>query len=136
MRIDQVRKMMKRLLRLFAFLLTAYIVYRILAENLRPTRVRIDERPASVPPSRESTPVPEPTETPLHTPIEDAVRLNVNQADATALTELPGVGPTLAERILAHRQEIGQFTSLDDLTQVQGIGPVLAERLGPFVVFH
>ena len=48
--------------------------------------------------------------------------MNLNQADVTELEELPGVGPVLAERIVAHRDANGPFGSLEDLLDVPGIG--------------
>jgi competence protein ComEA len=46
----------------------------------------------------------------------------INQADASALEELPGVGPVLAERIVAHREANGAFEVVEDLLDVPGIG--------------
>jgi competence protein ComEA len=48
--------------------------------------------------------------------------IRINQADATALEELPGVGPVLAERIVAHREANGPFEAVEDLLEVPGIG--------------
>lgn len=48
--------------------------------------------------------------------------IHVNQADATELEDLPGVGPVLAERIIAHRDDNGPFGSIEDLLDVPGIG--------------
>lgn len=59
----------------------------------------------------------------------------VNEATAEELQRLPGVGPALAARILAHRQEHGPFRTLEDLDAVSGIGPALIERIGPLVRF-
>ena len=49
--------------------------------------------------------------------------VDLNAADAAALDALPGIGPVLAERIVAHREEVGPFGSVDDLESVSGIGP-------------
>ncbi|WP_407317341.1 ComEA family DNA-binding protein [Isoptericola halotolerans] len=49
----------------------------------------------------------------------------LNTADAAELTSLPGVGPVIAERIVAWRDENGPFTRVDELTEVSGIGPAL-----------
>jgi competence protein ComEA len=49
-------------------------------------------------------------------------RISINSASATELLELPGVGPVLAERIVAFREQNGPFTSLDGLLEVSGIG--------------
>ncbi|KGM02387.1 ComEA family DNA-binding protein [Cellulomonas cellasea] len=59
--------------------------------------------------------------------------LDLNTADAGALDELPGIGPVLAGRIVAWREEHGRFRSLDELADVEGIGPALLERLTPMV---
>lgn len=48
--------------------------------------------------------------------------VDLNTADATALETLPGIGPALAERILAWRDEHGGFRSVEDLLEVSGIG--------------
>lgn len=48
--------------------------------------------------------------------------IRINQADAAALEELPGVGPVLAERIIAHREANGPFAQVEDLLEVPGIG--------------
>ena len=49
--------------------------------------------------------------------------VDLNAADVVALDALPGIGPVLAERIVAHREEVGPFGSVEDLESVSGIGP-------------
>jgi competence protein ComEA len=49
-------------------------------------------------------------------------RVHLNTADAADLEELPGVGPVLAGRIIAHREEHGPFEAVEDLLDVPGIG--------------
>jgi len=49
-------------------------------------------------------------------------RININTADAAGLEQLPGVGPAIAARIIAWRDENGPFRSVDELTAVSGIG--------------
>jgi competence protein comEA helix-hairpin-helix repeat region len=48
--------------------------------------------------------------------------VNINTANATQLTQLPGVGPAIAQKIIDYRTANGPFTSVDDLTKVPGIG--------------
>ena len=48
--------------------------------------------------------------------------VRLNEADATALDALPGVGPATAQRIVAWRDEHGPFASVDGLLDVPGIG--------------
>ena len=55
--------------------------------------------------------------------------MNVNRADAEMLTAIEGIGPTLAERIVAYREEFGEFMSLDELLKVDGIGTKKLEKM-------
>ncbi len=55
--------------------------------------------------------------------------VNLNKADAEALQKLPGIGPAMAERILAYRKEAGKFESVEDLQEVRGIGEKTFEKL-------
>lgn len=55
--------------------------------------------------------------------------LDVNRATAAELEALPGIGPVLAARIVAHRDQQGAFGSVDDLQAVRGIGPSLLADL-------
>ena len=59
------------------------------------------------------------------------VPLDLNQASATELAKVPGITPTLAERIVAQRSRLGGFSKLEDLRAVKGIGPVTLKRLQP-----
>ena len=61
--------------------------------------------------------------------------ININRADALELQLLPSIGPVLADRILAHRQEHGDFYSLEDLDAVKGIGPNTIQKIHPYLVF-
>ena len=49
-------------------------------------------------------------------------RIRINDADASALETLPGVGPVLAGTIIAHRSEYGPVRTVEDLLEVPGIG--------------
>ena len=51
-------------------------------------------------------------------------KLNINRAEASDFDTLPRIGPTLAERIVAYREEHGPFPSIDALGNVPGIGDV------------
>jgi competence protein ComEA len=78
--------------------------------------------PKATPPSR---PVGKKTET-------LSEKVDVNHATAEDLQRLPGVGPAMAARIIAAREE-KPFRSVDDLRRVRGIGAKTLERLRPFV---
>lgn len=73
--------------------------------------------------------------TPNKSQIVDAKKLiNLNTASQEELETLPGVGPKLAERIMAARQQY-PFTSLDDVARVQGIGEKILDRWRDRVTF-
>jgi competence protein ComEA len=66
----------------------------------------------------------------------DAVPLapmDLNHAGAAELASIPGVGETLAERIVLHRQAHGDFRSVEELRKVKGVGEKTLERMRPFV---
>ena len=52
----------------------------------------------------------------------DPVIVNINTATSEQLQTLPGIGPVLAERIIAWREENGSFRAPEELTKVKGIG--------------
>ena len=49
-------------------------------------------------------------------------KVNLNTAGSAELDTLPGIGPTMAERILQYRQTNGSFVTVEDLKNVSGIG--------------
>jgi len=59
--------------------------------------------------------------------------VNVNTATVKELTKLPGIGPKIAARIAAYREEKGAFRRVEDLIKVKGIGKRKLERMRPFV---
>jgi competence protein ComEA len=48
--------------------------------------------------------------------------ININTANAEQLEQITGVGPVLAQRIIAYRHQYGPFRNLRDLRRVKGIG--------------
>jgi competence ComEA-like helix-hairpin-helix protein len=59
--------------------------------------------------------------------------LDLNRATAAQLELLPGIGPASAARIVAYRDQIGGFRSVEELDGVSGIGARTLERLRPLV---
>jgi competence protein ComEA len=60
-------------------------------------------------------------------------QVDINQADWPELIQLPGIGPTLAQRIIESRRTDGPFLDHDDLMRVRGIGPRTLERVRPYL---
>lgn len=56
-------------------------------------------------------------------------KLPVNEVDEVLLQTVPGIGPSLARRIIEDRRENGVYTTLNDLTRVDGIGLKRAKYL-------
>lgn len=48
--------------------------------------------------------------------------VSLNKATAKELESLPGIGPAIAERIVAYRTEQGKFSEISELMEVKGIG--------------
>ncbi|MCU1425289.1 MAG: competence protein ComEA [Microbacteriaceae bacterium] len=71
------------------------------------------------------------------TPVGGAVvpgKVNLNTADAATLETLPRVGPAMAARIIAWRDQNGRFTAVEDLMSVTGIGEKTFEGLKDLVI--
>ncbi len=59
----------------------------------------------------------------------------INYCDKTLLMSIKGIGPSLAENILATRNEIGSFKTPEDLLQVKGIGPSRLLQFSSYFTF-
>jgi competence protein ComEA len=66
-------------------------------------------------------------------PLTARFEVDINAADWPELMQVPGIGPTLARRIVASRQTDGPFASPDDLRRVRGIGKKVFEQIRPYV---
>jgi uncharacterized protein len=72
----------------------------------------------------------------LEAVVEDAVNavgVDLNTASAPLLARVSGVGPTLAESIVAHRDEHGPFATRRDLLKVARLGPKAFEQAAGFL---
>lgn len=87
---------------------------------------------ASFPPSPSVAAAP-PSSLPRRKPTLKPESINVNSASAAQLVQLPGIGPSYAERIVAYRTEHGSFKTVDELKNVKGIGKKRLEQIRPFV---
>ncbi len=60
-------------------------------------------------------------------------QLDLNTANWVELSQLDGIGPTLARRIVSDRDQNGRFARVEDLRRVHGIGPRTVARLKPWL---
>lgn len=59
--------------------------------------------------------------------------LDINTAGPAELAVLPGIGPTIATRLIEYRRLNGPFPSLEAITAVPGIGPATLTRMRPYL---
>jgi competence protein ComEA len=60
-------------------------------------------------------------------------KININQASAKELANLPRIGARVAERIVEYRQAHGSFAKVEDLMEVKGVGEKLFTTLKPYL---
>ena len=51
-----------------------------------------------------------------------AMAIDINKATVNDLQKLPGIGPSLAQQIVAYREKNGPFRRVEDLMVIKGIG--------------
>ena len=68
--------------------------------------------------------------------LQRARQVDLNHATAEELVRLPGIGPTLAKRIVDYRAQHGPFEAAEDLRHVAGIGPKTFAVLQDNVTAH
>ncbi|HVF53875.1 MAG TPA: helix-hairpin-helix domain-containing protein [Actinomycetota bacterium] len=59
--------------------------------------------------------------------------VNLNTASPAELETIPGIGPTKAAAIVSYREEVGLFTSVDQILEVAGIGPATLDAIRPYI---
>lgn len=60
-------------------------------------------------------------------------QVDLNSADWPEISQLPGIGETMARRIVAKRETAGPFRTLEQLDEIRGIGPKLLASIKPFL---
>jgi competence protein ComEA len=66
--------------------------------------------------------------TTVSTTVGTDAKVNINTASVKELTTLSGIGPKVAERIVAYREAHGPFKKAEDLRKIEGVGKGLWER--------
>jgi competence protein ComEA len=56
-------------------------------------------------------------------------RISINQATLEELDQLPGIGPSIAQRIIDYRNEHGFFQSLEDIMHIKGIKSAIYNKI-------
>ncbi|MEW5952904.1 MAG: ComEA family DNA-binding protein [Bacillota bacterium] len=62
--------------------------------------------------------------------------VNINTADQAQLETLPGIGPSMAGRIIQYRETSGPYRSTEDIKNVSGIGEKRYEQLKDLISVH
>ncbi len=101
---------------IFAFLLMGVFIYRQHNEAISLSNIQTADQNTDVNSS----------------PIHDG-KININTATAEDLTLLPGIGETLAKRIIEYRTQIGHFAQLEDLMNVSGIGKTRFQQICDYI---
>lgn len=60
--------------------------------------------------------------------------VNINDGDAKALSTLPGIGKSTAEKIIKYRSEHGKFKKKEDITNVKGISTKKFEKIKNLII--
>ena len=63
-------------------------------------------------------------------------KIDVNQAGRRDLEAIPGIGPSLSERILQYREEHGDFQEISGLLDVRGIGPKSLSKIQEYLTIN
>jgi competence ComEA-like helix-hairpin-helix protein len=66
-------------------------------------------------------------------PVPAASIIDLNQANATQLATVPGIGAQLASRILKYRSRLGYYVAVEQLTAVYGLSPENYARMAPYL---
>lgn len=61
-------------------------------------------------------------------------RIDINLADLVLLETLPGIGPTIAQRIVEYREMNGLFQTIEGIQKVPGIGPGKFEGIEDLII--
>lgn len=72
----------------------------------------------------------------LQTATSPGGKININTATLAELDRLPGVGPSIGQRIIDYRTQNGDFKKIDDLKKVRGIGDAMFDQIKDLVTLQ
>lgn len=102
----------------------------LLSDEMQIHMPRRDEVSLTVPPISNASSTPSDDSTQVEdTATNSNQQINLNSATAAALESLPGIGPSIAQTIIDHRNANGPFTSIEEIKDVKGIGDKLFESI-------
>ncbi len=112
-------------------------------EALNPAQKLKDGQKIIVPCKKVTPDIPETTvaagltPTPSTSPAKDEgsynARININTAGVNQLDTIPGIGPSLAQRIIEYRTQNGLFSSPDEIQNVSGIGAKTYQKMADYI---
>lgn len=111
---------------LVTLVFSAFAVGFFIGRSVNNGSIQVSSIP-TVPPTQTPSIATSPTETQVQFP------LDINTATVDELMTLPGIGATLAQRIVDYRSENGAFESLSDLLNVDDIGQTRLENILDYI---
>ena len=117
-------KTSQKLLVVLTLIFGAFVMGVFTGRNLNRTPVQIQSLPAVTTAATEET---------AETAATEPSIININTATSEQFQTLPGIGPVIADRIVAYRDEYGAFESVGELMNVSGIGEKRLEAIWDLV---
>ncbi|NQT33067.1 MAG: helix-hairpin-helix domain-containing protein, partial [Candidatus Omnitrophica bacterium] len=68
--------------------------------------------------------------------IKEERKININEASAWQISEVKGIGPVLAQRIVDYRSKYGSFFRKEDLLDVKGVGEKKLKKIAEYILFE
>lgn len=63
-------------------------------------------------------------------------KVNINTATQSELENLPGIGPSIASKIIEYREKNGKFKKIEDLQNIKGIGDAKLGNIKEYIVVN